>query len=134
MEGIDEEDASVAMEGARHPNRQGDAHKQVDDVGGNESRHTLVLSGSNTVYSVFSEITITSVYRFRKREIWPNSQLFHCQEEAFRVAIEFRGIHALDFGHPGLIFAFVDHSSGVFENVDTLGQVIDKEMARGIAG
>ena len=47
---------------------------------------------------------------------------------ALGMTVEFRCVHALDIGHPGLVLALMLHPHIVFEHIDTLGQVIDVEV------
>ena len=44
------------------------------------------------------------------------------------MAVELGGIHALDVGHAGLVFALVLDTHAVLEDVDSLGQIVDVEM------
>ena len=50
------------------------------------------------------------------------------------MAVEFRGIHALNFGHSALIDTCMLHSQLIFEHICPLGQVINVEMGRGVLG
>ena len=50
------------------------------------------------------------------------------------VAVEFRGVHALDVGDTGLVTAAVEHFHRVLEDVGALGKVVDEEVAGGVSG
>src|SRR5689334_5437169 len=56
--------------------------------------------------------------------------LLHLQHHALRVAIELRGVHALQRREPRRVLALVLHADGVFEYVRALRQVVDEEVAR----
>lgn len=60
-----------------------------------------------------------------------SNALLHFQREALRVAVEFGGVHALDFGDAGLVAALELDTRGIFKHVNSLGQVIDEEVAGG---
>ena len=66
-------------------------------------------------------------------------QAGHCRKlldfdrEAFAVTIEFRRVHALDVGNPGLILAPQLNARRVLKNIRLLGKVVDEEVARRIA-
>src|SRR6185503_10784120 len=72
---------------------------------------------------------------------WPIHSSFSCQRDgsqhlqrnALAVAIEFRRVHALDFRDAGLVFAAQLDAGRILEHISALGQVIDEEMARGVA-
>ena len=44
------------------------------------------------------------------------------------VAVELRGVEALDIGHAALVLALVLNTHTVFEDVDTFGKVVDVEV------
>ena len=44
------------------------------------------------------------------------------------MAVEFRRVHALNLGHACLIAAAMLNAHGVFEDVNTLRQVVDEEV------
>ena len=50
------------------------------------------------------------------------------------MAVEFRCVHALDVRDTGLVTAAVEHLHRVLEDISALGQVVDEEVAGGIAG
>ena len=50
------------------------------------------------------------------------------------MAIELRGVHALNQSHAALVLAFVLDATGVFEDIRALGQVADEEVASGVFG
>lgn len=56
------------------------------------------------------------------------------QQLAFRMAVEFGSIHALDLGEPGLVFTGMLHAYGVFEHIVALGQVVNEVMGCRVAG
>jgi hypothetical protein len=71
---------------------------------------------------------------------WPNheprttnNQLFDDQLKALRMAVELRGVHALDAGHAGLVIAPVLDAHGILEHVGALREVINEEMTGGVA-
>ena len=59
--------------------------------------------------------------------------LIHLQFKTLGVAVELGRIHTLDICHAALVLAFVEYAKAVFEYVGSFWQVIDEEMARGIA-
>ena len=58
--------------------------------------------------------------------------LFDFQEEALRVGIEFRSIHALNISDSRLVGSLVLNTAGIFEDVGAFGKVVDKVVARGV--
>src|SRR5688572_5988009 len=58
----------------------------------------------------------------------------HGDRQAFGVAVELGRVHALDLGDAGLVTAFVLDARGIFKDVNSFRQVIDKKVAGGIAG
>src|SRR5262245_62082582 len=57
----------------------------------------------------------------------------HSERQAFRVAVELGSVHALDVRDTGLVFATMLDARAVLEDVNALGQVIDEEVAGGVA-
>ncbi len=60
--------------------------------------------------------------------------LSDCQTHAGGVAVELGGVHGLDLGEAALILAAQLDAAGVFKDVNAFRQVIDEEMAGGVAG
>ena len=58
----------------------------------------------------------------------------HRQRQALAVAVELRRIHALDLGDAGLVLAAKLDARRILEDVGALGQVINEEVARHVAG
>jgi len=69
-----------------------------------------------------------------KRKLESCATLLHLQSKALAVGVEFRGVHALDVGHAGLVLAAVLDTKGVLEDVGALGEVVDVEVRGGIFG
>lgn len=60
--------------------------------------------------------------------------LLHHNGKAFAVAIELRGVHALDVRETRLVLATQLNSGRVFKNVLAFGQVVDEEMTGRVFG
>ena len=50
------------------------------------------------------------------------------------MAVEFRRVHALNFGNASLVLATELNASRVFEDISPFGEVIDKEVAGRVTG
>src|SRR6185312_11847034 len=59
--------------------------------------------------------------------------LLDFQSKTLRVTVEFRRVHALDFSDSGLIISPELDARRILKNVNALGQVIDEEVAGGVA-
>src|SRR5438876_316435 len=59
--------------------------------------------------------------------------LFHRETQTFRMAVELRGIQALDFGDASLVLAAKLDAGGIFEDIRALRQIIDEVMVRRVA-
>ena len=60
--------------------------------------------------------------------------LLDFQNDALRMTVELRGVHALHMGHTGLIFSAVLNPDGIFEDIGALGQIIQVEMRCRVTG
>ena len=60
--------------------------------------------------------------------------LLDFQNDALRMTVELRGVHALRMGHTGLIFSAVLNPDGIFEDIGSLGQIIQVEMRCRVTG
>ena len=60
--------------------------------------------------------------------------LLDFQNDALRMTVKLRGVHALHMGHTGLIFSAVLNPEGIFEYIGALGQVIQVEVGCGVTG
>ena len=60
--------------------------------------------------------------------------LLDFQNDALRMTVELRGVHALHMGHTGLIFSTVLNPDGIFEYIGALGQIIQIEVGCGVTG
>lgn len=59
--------------------------------------------------------------------------LLNLEKDALGVAVELGGAHALDLRDAALVTAFELHAGGVLEDVGALCQVVDEEVAGGVA-
>ena len=60
-------------------------------------------------------------------------RLPHAEADAFGVAVELGRVHALNLGDSRLVLAAELNPRRVFKDIDALGQVIDEEVAGGVA-
>ena len=71
---------------------------------------------------------------FKLRFTISQPALLDSQDDALRMTVELRGVHALHMGHTGLIFSTVLNTDGIFEYIGALGQIIQIEMGCGVTG
>ena len=55
--------------------------------------------------------------------------LLHLQPSTGAVAVELRGVHALDIRDAGLITAAMEHLYRILKDVGALGKIVDEEVA-----
>ena len=71
---------------------------------------------------------------FKLRFTISQPALLDSQDDALRMTVELRGVHALHMGHTGLIFSTVLNPDGIFEYIGALGQIIQVEVGSRVTG
>ena len=89
------------------------------------------------LFSTHGKTVVRSSQRRKQAEqslVQEQTRLLDLQTDALRMTVELGGVHALHFGHAGLILPSVLNPDGIFEDIRPLGQVIQVEVRRPCPG